>query len=73
MITAIFTTITEVVTGFAGALATAFESIMSIVWSGTGLTTFGILLLIGFGVSLVYYAVRKVFDLVSIGGGKSRK
>lgn len=72
MINEIFTTVTQVVTGFAGSLTEAFSSIMAIVWDSTTskLTTFGILLLIAFGVSLVYYALRFVFRLISIKGGK---
>lgn len=72
MINEIFTTVTQVVTGFAGSLAEAFSSIMAIVWDSTTskLTTFGILLLIAFGISLVYFALRFVFRLISIRGSK---
>lgn len=70
MIAAIFEAVTQAVTGFAGAIASAFTSIMSIVWAENSLTTFGILLTIGFGVSLVYFAVRYVFRLISLRSGK---
>lgn len=70
MIQAIFQAVTQAVTGFAGSLAEAFTSIMAIVWAENTLTTFGILLTIGFGVSLVYFAVRYVFRLISLRGGK---
>ena len=66
MINAIFTVVTQVVTQFATALASAFEGVLAIVWDGNALTTFGILLLIAFGVGLVYMAMRYVFSLISI-------
>lgn len=66
MINQIFVVITDVVTQFALALATAFQSVLAIVWDGSALTSFGILLLIAFGVGLVYMAMRYVFSLISI-------
>ena len=66
MISQIFTVVADVVTQFATALANAFQGVMAIVWDGSALTSFGILLLIAFGVGLVYMAMRYVISLISI-------
>lgn len=69
MISAIFTTIGEAITGFTGALSSALGSIteMFYVSSGdnAGLTVLGVLSLIAVGVGLVYWAFRLIRRLVS--------
>ena len=72
MITEIFTTVSQVVTAFAGCIADAFTSVMAIVWDTTTskLTTFGILLIIAFGIGIVYFALNYVFRLISLRRGK---
>ena len=70
MISQIFVVVSDVVTQFASTLASAFQGVLAIVWDGQALTTFGILLLIAFGIGLVYMAMRYVFSLVSIRRGK---
>lgn len=66
MINQIFTVVSDVVTQFAATMASAFNGVLAVVWDGTALTSFGILLLIAFGVGLVYMAMRYVFSLISI-------
>lgn len=70
MIAIIFDTVTQVVTGFAAVVASAFTSVIAIVWDGQALTTFGILLLIAFGVGIVYFAMRYIVGLISLRGGR---
>lgn len=70
MIALIFETVTAAITGFAGALSSAFTSVIAIVWDGSALTTFGILLLIAFGVGIVYFAMRYIVGLLSLRGGR---
>ena len=68
MIQTIFTTVTAVITAFAQCIAQAFTSVMAIVWDSEGstLTAFGTLLLIAFGVGLVYFALNYIVRLISL-------
>lgn len=70
MVAQIFTVIADVITNFTSCISSAFSGIMAVVWDGQALTTFGILLLIAFGVGIVYFALRYVLSLVSLRRGK---
>jgi len=55
----------EVVTGFTNALVGAFSNITELFYeSETGFTVIGQLLLIGLGMSIVYYAFRFIRNLI---------
>jgi len=70
MITEIFSSIGDVITGFMGNLATAVNSVSSLVWqpaetgSGGTLTTFGTLLLLSAGVGVCYWLFKMVRRLI---------
>ncbi len=67
MINAIITAVSEVITGVITWLTSAFSGVLALVWDSSGttpkITDLGLLMLIGFGVTLVFFAVRKVFGL----------
>lgn len=69
MVSAIFSTIGDAITGFTTALSSAVGSIteMFYVASGdnAGLTVLGVLALIGVGVGMVYWAFRLIRRLIS--------
>lgn len=66
MIEAIFTAIGNAVTNFAGVLGNGFTSLISIFYnSENGLTPVGLLLLIGAGIGIVYWAFAMVRSLIS--------
>ena len=66
MVTEIFGTIGEVITGFMGNLSTAVNSVSSLIFDSTGnkLTTFGVLLLLSAGVGVCYWLFKMIRGLV---------
>ena len=66
MISAIFTAIGNAVTSFAGVLGNGFTSLLAIFYNSTdGLTPVGLLMLIGAGIGIVYWAFALVRSLIS--------
>lgn len=69
MISEIFQSIGDVITSFAGVLGNGFTSLIAIFWDSTlnsgagGLTTIGILSLIGLGMALVMWGFRLIRSL----------
>lgn len=72
MIQVIFNAVTQTVTAFAEVLTTAFTSIMAIFYNATNqeLTPFGVLLVIAFGIGIVYFALSWIIRLISLRGGR---
>lgn len=68
MISAIFTSVGSVITGFTTALISAFGGIGDAIYSGESLTTLGLLLMLGLGMGLVYWAFRVIRGLVKTRG-----
>lgn len=67
MVEAIFTVIGNVITAFAGVIGSGFTSLIALFYDATnGITLLGTLMLIGVGVSLVYWAFRLVRRLVRL-------
>jgi len=64
MVAAIFSAIGSVVTAFLTVLGDGVEGVTAYIWTGSALTIFGTLLLIGFGVGIVYWAFALVKGLV---------
>jgi len=70
MIAAIFSAIGDIVTAFLDVLGDGVTGVTVLIWDPTlntgagGLTTFGLFLLIGFGVGIVYWAFALVKGLV---------
>ena len=64
MVTQIFSTVTEVITGFFASLSQGVNSITGLIYAEEKLTTFGTLLLISAGVGIVYWLFRMVRKLV---------
>ena len=65
MIAQFWEAIVEVVTGFTNALIGAFSNITELFYKDeTGFTIIGQLLLIGLGMSIVYYAFRFIRNLI---------
>lgn len=65
MIAQFWNAVIEVVTGFTNALVGAFSNITELFYeSETGFTVIGQLLLIGLGMSIVYYAFRFIRSLI---------
>lgn len=69
MIANIFTAIGDAVTNFAGVLGNGFSSLVEIFYTTTGtnqgLTPVGLLLLIGAGIGIVYWAFAMIRSLIS--------
>lgn len=69
MVSAIFTTIGEAITGFTTALSSAVGSITEMFYASSGdnagLTVLGILSLVAVGVGLVFWAFRLIRRLIS--------
>lgn len=65
MLNAIITAITTVITGVISWITSAFSGLVSVFWDSTNsaLTEVGILLIIGFGVSLVLMVLGRLFGL----------
>lgn len=67
MVSAIFTTIGEVLTNYAGLLPALFVDIVEIFYvAESGLTMMGVLLLIGIGFGIVKWAFNLVKGLIRI-------
>ena len=73
MVSAIFSELTNIVTGFVNLLVSLFGSVVDIFWSapttesGTGsLTMVGILMLIALGTSLVFWAIGFIRRLIRV-------
>ena len=65
MIQQFWEAIVDVVTGFTDALIGAFSNITELFYNNeTGFTVIGQLLLIGLGMSIVYYAFRFIRNLI---------
>lgn len=65
MIVQFWESVVQVVTGFTNALIGAFSNITELFYeSETGFTIIGQLLLIGLGMSIVYYAFRFIRSLI---------
>lgn len=64
MITAIFQAIGQAITAFGGVIGNGFSSAVALFWNGTALTDTGILMLIGAGVALVWFAVALIMKLI---------
>ena len=72
MVSSLFDIITEVISGFGSAIVGVFENIITIFYNAEGVTPgftlAGQLLLIGFGISLVFFALRFVIRLIRLRG-----
>lgn len=66
MISAIFTTIGEAITGFAAVIGNGFTSIVALFYTSDGLTSLGILSLLGAGVGLVFLAWGVIRGLMRV-------
>lgn len=65
MIAQFWEAVVQVVNGFIQALVTAFDSAVELFYKeDTGFTVVGMLLLIGLGMSIVYYAFRFIRGLI---------
>ena len=65
MVSTIFETIGQAVSGFANSLGTAATSVVSLFWTagengGGSLTFLGTILLIALGAGLVYFVIRLI-------------
>lgn len=72
MVTVIFDTLSDIVTGAIGIFTEIFADtgIIAVFWDGAGLTLIGILLLIGFGFYLVKWAFNFVKSLLRLGSAR---
>lgn len=70
MVTNIFTTITEIVTGVLDAMIAIFTSIADIFYDSTAntLTIVGIFALLGFGIGLARWGFNLVLKLIKMRG-----
>ncbi len=70
LVTKIFTTITEIVTGVVDAMIAVFTSIADIFYNSTTseLTIVGIFALLGFGVGLARWGFNLVLKLIKMRG-----
>lgn len=70
MVTNIFTTITQIVTGVLDAMIAIFTSIADIFYDSTAneLTIIGIFALLGFGVGLARWGFNLVLKLIKMRG-----
>lgn len=72
MVAAIFQSIGDAITSFAGILGNGFTAMLQIFYDSNatnpGLTPVGVLSLIGVGVGLVYWAFRLVRRLIHLRG-----
>lgn len=68
MLQQIFTTIGQTVTSFAGVIGNGFEGIISLFWNQADsvMTPLGMLMLIGTGMGLVYWAFKLVRGLIRL-------
>lgn len=67
MVNSIFQTIGEVVTKFAQVLGSSVESVVGMFWQAeTGITSLGVLGLIGTGTGLVYFGFRLIRRLMRL-------
>ena len=65
MITQFWEAVVDVITGFTNALIDAFSNITELFYvDDSGFTVIGQLLLIGLGMSIVYYAFRFIRNLI---------
>lgn len=68
MVQAIFTTIGEAITNFAQVLGNGFTNLIKLFYDNSattpGLTPLGILMLIGAGIGIVYWAFALVRSLI---------
>ncbi len=66
MISTIFQTIGEAITSFTNALSSGLTGVVSIFYNNTegNLTVLGVLLLIGVGCGVVYWAFRLIRGLI---------
>lgn len=69
MVAEIFNVISSVITNFTACLTSAFTSITAVVWDGTALTAIGTLLVIAFGIGVVYFALRYILQLIQLKRG----
>jgi hypothetical protein len=67
MVAEIFQTISEVMTEYVSALTTMFQNVVNIFYvEDTGLTLLGILIVIGFGIGIVNWAVNLIRSLLTL-------
>ena len=64
MITAIFQAVGQAITAFGGVIGNGFSSAVALFWNGTALTDTGTLMLIGLGITLVWFAVSLIMRLI---------
>lgn len=68
MVTEIFSTVGEIITGVAQAFTTVFSSIAGVFYDDTkGLTIVGVLALLGFGVAVVKWGFSLILRLLKMG------
>lgn len=65
MVANIFQTIGQAISSFTTALSSALEGITGMFYDTDGLTTLGVLLLIGVGVGVVYWVFGLIRGLIS--------
>lgn len=64
MISAIFQAVGQAITAFGGVIGNGFASAVALFWDGTALTDAGTLMLIGLGITLVWFAVSLIMRLL---------
>jgi len=64
LVTEIFDEAGNAVTGFSGVLTKGINGVTSLFWDGTSLTMLGTLMVIGIGVSVVYFGFRLIKSLI---------
>ena len=64
-LTALWTALSSVVTGFGGVLADAFDGAVGVVWDGANITVLGGILIAGVGASLIWLVVGLITNLIS--------
>ena len=64
IVTDIFNTIGQAITGFATVVGNGFDGVIGIFYGDEGLTLVGTLSLITLGVAVVYWAFRLVMRLI---------
>lgn len=72
MVEGLFDILVDVIEGFGQAIVSVFQAVIEIFYDSTaatpGFTTIGILLLVGFGISLVFFALRYIARLIRMRG-----
>lgn len=67
MVSAIFTTVGDVIAGYVDAISQMFESLIAIFYQAeTGLTLIGTLLLLAVGIGIVIWGFNMVVNLINL-------